>query len=295
METNETETISGRTPVNEERTLHGTYLVGSELGSGGFGTVYAAKRRSDQLQVAVKYIPKRLVSRLVRVDPERYPPGMEVVVPPGTEVPREVDLLLRVSEVPGVIRLVDYLQDADYYYLVMESVDNCSDLYDFIGNRGRLTDREAKHIFRQVYEAITQCYNLGVVHRDIKDENILINTQSLLVKVIDFGSGAVLQDIQYTDFSGTRCYAPPEWFGARSYGAESITVWGLGMLLYDLVRGDIPFQTVKQVQRALLRFDPADNVSDGCQDLITKCLTANPAERATLEQMRQHPWLRSDY
>ena len=92
-------------------------------------------------------------------------------------------------------------------------------------------------------------------------------------------------------FPGTRVYAPPEWIKFRRYRADGLTVWSLGILLYDMVNGDIPFETDSQIKRANVRFRTELRLSTECQDLIRRCLEIDVGGRITLAEMRDHPWL----
>ena len=86
-------------------------------------------------------------------------------------------------------------------------------------------------------------------------------------------------------------YAPPEWIKFRRYRADGLTVWSLGILLYDMVNGDIPFETDSQIKRANLHFRTELRLSTECQDLIRRCLEIDVGGRITLAEMRDHPWL----
>ncbi|XP_063614752.1 serine/threonine-protein kinase pim-3-like, partial [Penaeus indicus] len=236
------------------------YRVGHILGEGGFGRVYAGFRKIDNLPVAIKQIAKSKVPAWGWINGER--------------VPLEICLLKRVSHVPGVIRLITWYEFSDCFVIVMERPEAVKDLFDYITDRKRVPEPEARYLFRQVVDVVRQCHAAGVIHRDIKDENLLITTNRQgrkVIKLIDFGSGAFLKDNIYTDFDGTRVYSPPEWIKQKQYQAGPATVWSLGILLYDLVCGDIPFAQDEQIISAILDFRVS--VSDECQDLIRQCLS----------------------
>merc|ERR1712158_291767 len=146
-------------------------------------------------------------------------------------------------------------------------------------------------IFRQLLTTLVSCHQKGVVHRDIKDENILIDLNTFKIKLIDFGSGCFLEDRVYREFQGTRVYSPPEWINSRAYRPEGLTVWSLGVLLYDMVCGDVPFESDAQISRAHLTWFPQLKLSEEVKSLITGCLKVNTEERLTLADVVDHPWL----
>jgi len=255
--------------------MHALYAVKEEIGRGGFGVVYAAERKSDGLEVAVKEVSK----------------DMDTLT--NNNVPLEVALMQQVNDVPGVIKLLDYFVTTDSFYVVMERFAS-KDLFDFISEQGPLPEALARDLFMQLVDTVSECHEKGVVHRDIKDENILIDMNTFKTKLIDFGSGAHLEKGVYQEFKGTRVYSPPEWINSGTYTAEALTVWSLGILLYDMVCGDIPFESDDEICAGRLVWFKQLNLSSQVKDLISGCLALQPGKRITLDQIQEHPWVRAE-
>merc|ERR1711953_1056788 len=258
------------------REFHKLYKLEEVIGKGGFGTVFAAIRKRDKMQVAVKEVYKAKIIKKTA----------------DGKTPLEVALMEQVQNVEGVIRILDFFEMPESFLIVMEKF-HCQDLFDYISERGALSEAKARLMFSQLQDTVLMCHNNGVLHRDIKDENILIDVKTEQIKLIDFGSGTYLHDGLYNDFEGTRVYAPPEWIKYRRYTADGLTVWSLGILLHDMVCGDIPFETDSQIVLGLPDWGDDSPLSAECRDLLASCLHTDPTQRTPLEELPKHPWLQA--
>ncbi|TPX37511.1 hypothetical protein SmJEL517_g00524 [Synchytrium microbalum] len=163
------------------------------------------------------------------------------------------------------------------------------DLFECIEQCDHLTEPQAAYVFKQVVDGVRFMHSKNVVHRDIKDENIVIDDQ-FRVKIIDFGSAAVDVGTPYRTFRGTIQYAAPEILRGEKYHGRPCDIWALGILLYIILYGEVPFssgdQAISESPRA-----PRFQTSAECQHLIYWMLQKKSTRRPTIEQVFYHPWL----
>ncbi|KAL6487874.1 hypothetical protein MHYP_G00045000 [Metynnis hypsauchen] len=276
-----------------ERILRGEldrkYVQQDRLGEGGFGSVYAGYRRDDLLPVAIKHIPKNIVKRTtVILDGEEK------------DYPLEVVLMSMVGEGAAVtgqtrgisVALLDWCELQDELVIVMERPVPCKDLWDYINDIGGfLLEEEAKVIMRQLVECMIDIHSKEVLHQDIKPENILVVTdpEGPHIRVLDFGCGDFLQEFPYTSYCGTTEYTPPEWYLQRSYQAEPCTVWQIGVVLFYVLAGALPFNSPIDIISE--EPDVPYFLTQECDDLLRSCLDKQSQSRPSLHDVLHHPWL----
>uniref|UniRef100_U3JCT3 Serine/threonine-protein kinase 1 n=1 Tax=Ficedula albicollis TaxID=59894 RepID=U3JCT3_FICAL len=239
------------------------------------------------LQVAIKRVPRDRIWEWARLHD-------------GALMPLELVLHWVVScpGLGGVVRLLDWLELLDGFALVMERAECCRDLWHLLDRTlagGSLPEPVARGLFRQVLQAVRHCTSRGVLHRDIKAENVLVDLASGEAKLMGLGCGTVFQDTIYTWMAGEPKYYPPEWILFGCYHGQPATIWSLGILLYHLVCGDLPFIAREDIDivRGQLFFPP--RVSQECQHLIRWCLCMDPTDRPCLEDLVEHSWLQKPH
>uniref|UniRef100_A0A3P9C2Q5 Serine/threonine-protein kinase n=1 Tax=Maylandia zebra TaxID=106582 RepID=A0A3P9C2Q5_9CICH len=240
------------------------YVEEHRLGEGGCGAVFAGYRIKDHLPVSVQ---------------------MVVVRQAVTQIRDNI-----VMETSAPVSLLEWFDFGRELILVMERPVPAVDLDKYIEeNGGFLPEDKAKVILKQLVDAAKHLEDKHIFHRDIKSENILIETGSDVprVRIIDFGlSCFVKEQSQYRVFYGTEIYSPPEWYGRSCYRCGPTTVWQMGVVLYEALHaGD--FNTTSFLKKRL-KFKR--HLSKNCRDFLDACLTKVPETRPTLEELQHHTW-----
>ncbi|CAJ0858976.1 8195_t:CDS:10 [Entrophospora sp. SA101] len=233
------------------------------LGSGAYGEVKLAYNKNDpeKKKVVLKYVIK---SRIL-VDCWTCDQLL------GT-VPLEIHILhtLRGIPNPNIVQMVDYFEDKDHYYIEMGLHGAGMDLFDYIELNTKMPESEIKSIFRQIARAIQHLHNHKIVHRDIKDENVILDENNN-IQLIDFGSSAYIKEgKKYDTFCGTVDYAAPEVLIGKKYDGPPQDIWALGILLYTLIYKENPFYNIDEIIAGDLRIPYI--LSEGSIDLVKKML-----------------------
>lgn len=273
-----------------------------ELGSGLQGRVVLAFDEDAQRHVAVK-LPSAF-DRGERLDADVLEYQMRAIM-------HERNAMRRVSHQ----HVVQYLRAIpgkkgrhEYTALVTEYAPN-GDLFDILADSGALSERLAKMYFRQLLLALEACHSRGVVHRDVKLENILLDAQFNL-KLCDFGLAVASRwddsadEIMLKGESGTAMYMAPEVHSKRPYRGTPVDAWSAGVVLFILLTGVPPFDNAVKgdfwydclLEGDLRRFwssqqAEATRLSAGAQDLVSRLLCADPERRLTVKEALQHPWI----
>lgn len=194
---------------------------------------------------------------------------------------------------PHIIRLYEVIETPNDIYVVMEYVKS-GELFDYIVEKGRLMEDEARHFFQQIISGVEYCHRNMVVHRDLKPENLLLDSRAN-VKIADFGLSNVMRDGHFLKTScGSPNYAAPEVISGRLYAGPEVDVWSCGVILYALLCGSLPFDDenipnlFKKIKGGI--YTLPSHLSPGARDLIPRMLLVDPLKRITIPEIRQHPW-----
>lgn len=259
--------------------LTNNYTIKDTIGTGGFAKVKAARHKMTNEKVAIKIMDKeqlRKTNDLARVT-------LEIAA-------------LKKLKHQNISRLYQTLETAEKFYLVLEHASG-GELFDYIVARERCKEEEARIFFRQIVSAVAYCHYKGVIHRDLKPENLLLDEKGA-IKLIDFGLISMPNNV-HTDLLKTCCgsaaYAAPELIRGEAYLGESADVWSLGILLYALLCGFLPFddEDTQKLYRLIQKgqYEIPVWLSEGSQKIIGQLLKHKPESRLTMDQILSHPWV----
>jgi len=254
----------------------GYYQFIKTIGKGNFAVVKLARHRITKTEVAIKIIDK------TRLDQSNL-----------KKIYREIQIL-KLLRHQHIIKLYQVMETSSEIFLVCEYASH-GEVFDFITREKRIPEDTVKRIFYQVLLAIEYCHKNNVVHRDLKAENLLLDSEDN-VKIADFGFGNFFQSgAKLSTSCGSPPYAAPEIFMGENYEGPQLDVWSLGVVLYVLVCGAFPFDgsnlaTLKD--RVLAgRFRIPFWMSSDCENLIRRMLVVNPRKRLSIAQIKKHKWL----
>lgn len=254
------------------------------MGEGAYGKVNLCLHKKERYIVVIKMIFKERILVDTWVRDRKL----------GT-IPSEIQIMAVLNKHPdeNILRLLDFFEDDDYYYIEtpVHGETGSIDLFDLIELKTNMTEFEAKLIFKQVISGIKHLHEQGIVHRDIKDENVIVDSKGF-VKLIDFGSAAYVKSGPFDVFVGTIDYAAPEVLGGEPYEGKPQDIWAVGILLYTIVFKENPFYNIDEIMEGTLKFSIGSEVSEECVNLIKKILNKNAPKRPTIQDIYDDVWLR---
>uniref|UniRef100_A0AAQ5Y0P0 non-specific serine/threonine protein kinase n=1 Tax=Amphiprion ocellaris TaxID=80972 RepID=A0AAQ5Y0P0_AMPOC len=206
---------------------------------------------------------------------------------------REVRIMKTLNH-PNIVQLFEVIETEKTLYLIMEYASG-GEVFDYLVAHGRMKEKEARAKFRQIVSAVHYCHQKNIVHRDLKAENLLLDADSN-IKIADFGfSNEFTEGSKLDTFCGSPPYAAPELFQGKKYDGPEVDIWSLGVILYTLVSGSLPFdgQNLKELRERVLRgkYRVPFYMSTDCEGILRRFLVLNPAKRCSLEQIMKDKWI----
>lgn len=253
----------------------GRYQIIKTLGEGSFGKVKLAYHLATHARVALKIINRKT---LAKSDMQG-------------RVEREISYL-RLLRHPHIIKLYDVIKSKDEIIMVIEFAGK--ELFDYIVQRGCMSEDEARRFFQQIISAVDYCHRHKIVHRDLKPENLLLD-DNLNVKIADFGLSNIMTDGNFLKTScGSPNYAAPEVISGKLYAGPEVDVWSCGVILYVMLCGRLPFDDefipnlFQKISNGVYSIPPT--LSPGAKNLLKRMLVVNPLDRITVREIIQDPW-----
>lgn len=256
------------------RPLH-HYSLHATLGAGNFAKVKLATHLPTGQPVAIKILSHHDVSRVYT----------EVQVMQSLDHPHVVQLY--------EVETRQVVEGHKKTFLVMEYLDG-GDLLKYVAAQQRLQEPEARRLFRQLMSGLEYLHSLGVSHRDLKPANLLLNARKDL-KIADFGLSAAGSMDTLETRCGSPCFTAPEVIGGLPYDGRKVDIWGLGIVLYIMLVGRLPFEDDNKAglfrKICAGKYSLPVHVSVSARDLLKRTLTVEARDRATVAEIQKHAWL----
>ncbi|XP_059505103.1 MAP/microtubule affinity-regulating kinase 3a isoform X19 [Stegostoma tigrinum] len=264
----------------DEQPHIGNYRLLKTIGKGNFAKVKLARHILTGREVAIKIIDKTQLN----------PTSLQKLF-------REVRIMKCLNH-PNIVKLFEVIETEKTLYLVIEYASG-GEVFDYLVAHGRMKEKEARAKFRQIVSAVQYCHQKQIVHRDLKAENLLLDAD-MNIKIADFGfSNEFTVGSKLDTFCGSPPYAAPELFQGKKYDGPEVDVWSLGVILYTLVSGSLPFdgQNLKELRERVLRgkYRIPFYMSTDCENLLKRFLVLNPSKRGTLEQIMKDRWINAGH
>ncbi|XP_075049358.1 MAP/microtubule affinity-regulating kinase 3 isoform X6 [Mixophyes fleayi] len=264
----------------DEQPHIGNYRLLKTIGKGNFAKVKLARHILTGREVAIKIIDKTQLN----------PTSLQKLL-------REVRIM-KILNHPNIVKLFEVIETEKTLYLIMEYASG-GEVFDYLVAHGRMKEKEARAKFRQIVSAVQYCHQKHIVHRDLKAENLLLDAD-MNIKIADFGfSNEFIVGNKLDTFCGSPPYAAPELFQGKKYDGPEVDVWSLGVILYTLVSGSLPFdgQNLKELRERVLRgkYRIPFYMSTDCENLLKRFLVLNPTKRGTLEQIMKDRWINAGH
>ena len=263
------------------------YEMKEVIGKGKFGVVNLGIHKKTGQQVAIKILNKESL---------KTAEDKELV---------QIEIgILKLCHHPNIVRLLDHLENTDYIYIVTEYIEGGTLSKYLKKKKFNFSERQASNIMSQIASGVQYLHQYGIVHRDLKPGNIMITQQNDfgVIKIMDFGLSKIVSPSEkMVEGYGTLSYVAPEVLLRTPYNKE-VDIWSMGVILYYMLSGSLPFRGTKQQEVAEkivyedLEFDEDEweTKSQKVQDLISRCLEKNPKERITIDEFINHPWFKKN-
>ena len=251
------------------------YKIEETIGEGTYGKVKLATHIQTNEKVAIKIINKK---RLINNgDNER--------------ILNEIKIMTKLNH-PNILKAFEVFEDEINYYIVMERPIK-GDLFNYICSKGRLSMEESSFIYYQIVNAVDYLHKNKIVHRDMKPENIML-TKDMIVKIGDFGLSKYFKstEVKLQTNCGSPCYSAPEVLRGNRYKPMPVDIWGIGIILYCMICGELPFEDEKEdilIRKVTLcNYTCPIFVNQIFKILFKRILCSNPNERLTIDQIKMN-------